>query len=64
MADILGHSSIDTTRIYMLSTGVEHKRKMEYMRLIMPGRFHDPVDDVAKTEVMVTQKIDFAAKKQ
>ena len=34
LADILGHSSINTTRIYIISTGTEHRRKMEMMRLI------------------------------
>ena len=34
LADILGHSSIDTTRIYIISTGAEHRRKMELMRLV------------------------------
>ena len=29
LADILGHSNINTTRIYIISTGSEHKRKME-----------------------------------
>lgn len=35
LADILGHSSINTTRIYIISTGSEHRRKMESMRLII-----------------------------
>lgn len=35
LADILGHSSIDTTRIYIVSTGTEHRRRMEKMRLIL-----------------------------
>ena len=35
LADILGHASINTTRIYIVTTGAEHKRKMEYMRLIV-----------------------------
>ena len=33
LADILGHSSIDTTRIYIISTGNEHRKKLETMRL-------------------------------
>lgn len=33
LADILGHSSIETTRIYIMSTGREHRRKMERMNL-------------------------------
>ena len=35
LADILGHSSVNTTRIYIVTTGVEHRRKMENMRLIV-----------------------------
>ena len=34
LADILGHSSINTTRIYIISTGAEHRRRMELMRLV------------------------------
>ena len=34
LADILGHSSIDTTRIYIISTGMEHRRRIERMRLV------------------------------
>ncbi len=29
LADILGHSSINTTRIYIMTTGTEHRRKIE-----------------------------------
>ncbi len=35
LADILGHSSINTTRIYIVSTGFEHQKRMERMRLII-----------------------------
>ena len=35
LADILGHSSINTTRIYIISTGNEHRKRMERMRLII-----------------------------
>ena len=35
LADILGHSSINTTRIYIITTGNEHRRYMENMRLII-----------------------------
>ena len=34
LADILGHSSVETTRIYIASTGSEHRLLMEKMRLI------------------------------
>ncbi len=35
LADILGHASINTTRIYIVTTGAEHRRKMEHMKLII-----------------------------
>ena len=35
LADILGHSSINTTRIYIMSTGVEHRRKIERLGLVV-----------------------------
>lgn len=35
LADILGHSSIDTTRIYVITTGTEHRRKIERLGLIV-----------------------------
>jgi len=35
LADILGHASINTTRVYIVSTGTEHRRKMESMRLVI-----------------------------
>ena len=35
LADILGHSSINTTRIYIITTGIEHRRMMENMNLIL-----------------------------
>ena len=35
LADILGHSSINTTRIYIISTGCEHLKRMENMRLVV-----------------------------
>ena len=34
LADILGHSSIETTRIYLISTGSEHAQTLELLRLI------------------------------
>lgn len=35
LADILGHASINTTRIYIVTTGEEHRRKLELMRLVV-----------------------------
>lgn len=34
LADVLGHSSIETTRLYLISTGAEHARQMELLGLI------------------------------
>lgn len=34
LADVLGHSSIETTRIYLLSTGTEHAKVLEKLQLI------------------------------
>lgn len=34
LADILGHSSIDTTRIYTMESGQTHRRHLERMRLV------------------------------
>lgn len=35
LADILGHSSIDTTRIYTMESGLTHRRQLEKMRLVI-----------------------------
>ena len=35
LADVLGHSSIETTRIYLRSTGLEHTRDLERLQLLM-----------------------------
>ena len=35
LADILGHSSINTTRIYVITTGAEHKKRIEKLHLII-----------------------------
>ena len=34
LADVLGHSSIETTRIYLISTGAEHANILRKMRLV------------------------------
>ena len=34
LADVLGHSSIETTRIYLISTGAEHRKLIERLRLV------------------------------
>ncbi len=35
LADILGHSSINTTRIYIISSGMEHRRRLDALRLVI-----------------------------
>lgn len=35
LADVLGHASIETTRIYLLTTGMEHIRQMERLGLVL-----------------------------
>lgn len=35
LADLLGHSNINTTRIYIISTGVEHRKQIERMNLLL-----------------------------
>ena len=35
LADLLGHASINTTRIYTMTTGKKHKHKMRRLHLIM-----------------------------
>ena len=34
LADVLGHSSIETTRIYLVTSGTEHARQLAHLRLI------------------------------
>ena len=34
LADVLGHSSINTTRIYLMTTGEEHARQLERLGLV------------------------------
>ncbi len=34
LADVLGHSSIETTRIYLISTGENHALQMEKLGLV------------------------------
>ena len=33
LADVLGHTNIDTTRIYIMGTGREHREQMEKLNL-------------------------------
>lgn len=34
LADVLGHSSIETTRIYLLTTGIEHQKQLDRLGLV------------------------------
>jgi len=34
LADVLGHSSIETTRLYLISTGTEHRRTLDRLGLV------------------------------
>ena len=34
LADVLGHSSIETTRIYLVTTGAEHLEQMNRLGLV------------------------------
>ena len=35
LADVLGHSSIETTRLYLLTTGEEHRRQLDRLGLVL-----------------------------
>lgn len=35
LADILGHSSINTTRIYIITSGIEHRRRLDTLGLVV-----------------------------
>ena len=37
LADVLGHSSVETTRIYLISTGMELARRMDRLGLVFSG---------------------------
>ena len=39
LADVLGHSSIETTRIYLISTGAEHAHTLERVRLLLSTKY-------------------------
>ena len=34
LADVLGHSSIETTRIYLMGTGAEHRKRLDRLGLV------------------------------
>ena len=36
LADLLGHSNVNTTRIYLMTSGEEHRQELENMGLVLP----------------------------
>mgnify|MGYP005811284231 CR=1 FL=1 len=42
LADVLGHASVETTRIYLISSGTEHARRLERLGLV----FSEKVDEI------------------
>lgn len=42
LADVLGHSNVNTTRIYVATTGQEHRRHMEEMQLVIRHQKRPP----------------------
>jgi hypothetical protein len=40
LADVLGHSNVNTTRIYLRTTGREHKQQLDEMNMVMFGCDH------------------------
>ena len=41
LADILGHASVDTTRIYTLETGLAWRRRLDRLNLLHLGQKND-----------------------
>ncbi|MFR6185354.1 MAG: hypothetical protein ACLUJG_07170 [Lawsonibacter sp.] len=39
LADVLGHSCIETTRIYLMTSGTEHQRQLERLGLVSWSKF-------------------------
>ena len=35
LADVLGHASVNTTRIYTMESDAAHRRQLEKMRLVI-----------------------------
>lgn len=38
LADLLGHSSVNTTRIYLKTSGEEHRRELDALGLVLSDR--------------------------
>jgi len=34
LADVLGHSSVNTTRIYLMTSGAEHRQQIDMLGLV------------------------------
>lgn len=59
LADVLGHSSIDTTRIYVKSTGKEHKQQLDQMNMVVDHKDgrpagHEPVRTTESGIILAT----------
>ena len=60
LADILGHSSVDTTRIYTMESGEIHRRqieKMEFLDLDTENSFEKEKSPFPKNQKMRRNKI-------
>ena len=48
LADLLGHSSVNTTRIYLLTSGTEHQKELDAMGLVLL----EPTAQKSRTELL------------
>ena len=39
LADVLGHSNIETTRIYVKSSGEEHRKLLDSMKMVIKSDY-------------------------
>lgn len=51
LSDILGHTNLSTTRIYIKSTGKEHRQQLDMMHMVITS-----VTEILRTEKAVTLK--------
>lgn len=51
LADILGHSNVNTTRIYIRTAGSEHKKQLDAMRMIiMENKTNNGINEETNTD--------------
>lgn len=53
LADVLGHSNIDTTRIYIKSTGKEHKKQLDKMNMVIGNVFK--IKERCDTKILINE---------